>query len=173
LEKFPVQTPHLWGLDLRWKYQPLLSDASLDRSQSQLIIPIGSVDCAFLGNGWDGIEKWGETCVRAILGRASLLFLMAGPMPICIALRVFPYAPDASPPLKLTLILNGIELGTRPVREGWNILEWEADAGILKKGVNELLITPNRTIRPSKLAPRNKDERELSVWVEKAEIKIH
>jgi hypothetical protein len=169
----------LGGLDVRRRYspqemervRPVLMEDALGGERMRLTIRPGEEPSPFLGAGWSTQEQWVEIDIRALDGPWGEFYLpVSEPLPLTLTLRVYPYAPEAEPPLGLKIMVNHVDLGSKPVGAGWNILKWDVDAAILQKGVNDIYIIPSRILSPSSRDPKSGDFRELSVWVERVEV---
>jgi hypothetical protein len=144
---------------------------ALGSERTRLTIRPGEEASPFLGAGWSAQERWGETDICALDGPWGEFYLpVSEPLSLTITLRIYPYAPEAEPPLKLKIMVNHVELSSEPLGANWNDLKWDVDASILHKGVNDVYIIPSRVLTPSSSDPKSGDYRELSVWVERVEI---
>ena len=175
----PAVESALDGLNVRRRYSPqemeraspVLMEDALGGERRRLIIRPGEEPSPFLGVGWSAQEQWGETDICALDGPWAEFYLpVSEPLPLTLTLRVYPYAPEAEPPLGLKIMVNHVELGSKPVGAGWNNLKWDVDAAILQKGVNDIYIIPSRILTPSSRDSKSVDFRELSVWVERVEV---
>jgi|GEM_PF-563929 len=181
VSSLPAVEPALGGLDVRRRYspqemervRPILMEDALGGERMRLNIRPGEEESPFLGAGWSAPEQWGETDICALDGPWGEFYLpVFEPHPLTLTLRVYPYAPVAKSPLDLKILVNPpkADLGSKPVRAGWNVLRWDLDASILQKGVNDIYIIPSRTLSPSLHDPKSSDSRELSIWVERVEV---
>jgi len=175
----PAVEPTLDGLDVRRRYssqemekvRPVLMEDALGGERMRLTIRPGEEASPFLGAGWSAQEQWGEIDICALDGPWGEFYLpVSEPLPLTLTLRVYPYAPAAKSPLGLKIMVNHVDLGSKPVGAGWNNLKWDVDAAILQKGVNDIYIIPSRILSPSSRDPKSGDFRELSVWVERVEV---
>jgi hypothetical protein len=140
------------------------------------LVPVvmGENDDLFLGIGFDRLERWDQTSVRALDGSRAEFFLpLDRPFPLSISLSFVPYRPYDQPPLSITLKVNGNLIAEKKVINGWNCLTWEIDPQRLHKGINRIEIIPNRTLQQVQEDNNSKDSRILSIWIEKilAEIR--
>jgi len=177
----PAVEPASGGLDVRRRYslremereRSVLMEDALGGERRRLTIRPGEEASPFLGAGWSTQEQWGETDICALDGPWGEFYLpVSEPIPLTLTLRVYPYAPEAEPPLGLKIMVNPpqADLGSKLVGPGWNILKWDVDATILQKGVNDIYIIPSRILSPSSRDSKSVDFRELSVWVERVEV---
>jgi hypothetical protein len=51
------------------------------------------------------------------------------------------------------------------VHPGMNSQQWIIPQHCLKKGINNLVLVPNRTVSPQAIDPESQDPRRLSIWL--------
>jgi hypothetical protein len=151
--------------------RPEFKRAIIGPSMLEATIHPGREDCFYLGRGWASPEHWGKVKVRAIDGTMGELFLpLSEPVQLNLTFRVYPFEPEREPPLQLALKINNVALDPQPVGKWWNELSWVVSEEILRTGLNEVLLIPNRALSPMQVTPPSGDYRKLSVWVEKISV---
>ena len=65
----------------------------------------------------------------------------------------------------MTLVVNGLRLGARPIAPGRTTLAWDVPAAAVRQGLNELAIDVEGARRPLDVVPGSTDPRLLGVSV--------
>jgi hypothetical protein len=128
-----------------------------------------------MGSGWAPPETWANIgCVRAMDGSRGLLFLpLDSPSTTTVSLSFYPYKVNHPPRLKVNLVCNNSDvLDEYQSHSGLNIHKWIIFGHILKKGINNLVLAPNRTVSPQAIDPENLDSRQLSLWLYSLEFSL-
>lgn len=89
-------------------------------------------DRLYLAEGWSGASAFqGETVVWAQRTRTRLLIPGEG---TTLRLAARCYAPEAGQ--EVELVWEGHHLGTRALNRGWNEVQWEVPASLVRRGVH-------------------------------------
>lgn len=118
------------------------------------------------GAGWYGEERRAIGTVRWI-GREAVLLV---PSAAAGAVRL---AVDAAPPAELAppavrVVVNGVDLGVRQTRRGFQVYDWEARAGTWLAGTNEIVLAVTAARRPT----GGRDARELALALRRVRVEL-
>jgi hypothetical protein len=106
------------------------------------------------GLGWYGNERRGDERFRWTDVDAVLLLSSAVRTSVTVALEAEPAASMAGPgtgadAITVELRVNGVDVGSRPMRPGKQRYEWNVPAGTWLAGTNEVWWRTSRAIRPA------------------------
>jgi hypothetical protein len=173
--------PPIWGLDTRRKMpssvlafrRPELKKTALNCENNILIYYPFEKECPYHGKGWGPVEDWGDSSVRGLDGPVGeVFFFVKESVPLFVTFWTCPFSYESSPPLELKIIINGRELESSLVENGWHFMNWEISEEDIKIGLNVIELVPNRILSPSEMYPDNEDYRELSLYLKKVRIKL-
>ncbi|HEX5215029.1 MAG TPA: hypothetical protein VFV98_06170 [Vicinamibacterales bacterium] len=135
-----------------------------------IVVDIGGAgDVAWVGEGWHGPEREGETSYRWA-NRVTEVFLP--PLPagrVVIRVRLRP-ATAASMPAQTVALNVGVHAGTAEVlADEWVWIEREIDLGRSGQRATRLLLTFDHAVRPSAVSASG-DQRDLAAAIDRIEI---
>lgn len=111
--------------------------------------PIALADESAFGTGWYGREGRGEATFRWAQPEAIVLVRSAVRDTVTVTLDAEPAAPVADGGTTVSLLVNGVELESRPMSAGRARYTWTAPAGVWLAGTNELWWRTSRAVRPA------------------------
>lgn len=154
---------------------PLLGTGNTERCRDILKVEACDPFSLLMGSGWSSPETWENFGgVRAMEGSRGLLFLPVDfPSTTTISISFYPYQYDYPPRLKVKLVCNNSDvLKEYQAHSGLNFHKWTIPQHILKKGINELALVPNRMVSPREIDSENNDPRRLSLWLHSVEYTL-
>jgi hypothetical protein len=117
-------------------------------SGSEAVLPLDAD--ANLASGWYGLEGRGADRFRWAAPDAFVLMRSARRADVLVTLVTGAARPtDGDGETTVTLRVNGVDAGSRVLRQGEERLTWPAPAGVWVEGTNELWWHTSRVVRPS------------------------
>ncbi|MBN1901801.1 hypothetical protein JW926_10815 [Candidatus Sumerlaeota bacterium] len=154
---------------------PFLGKGYSETCRETLKPDIGNPFSLLVGSGWSPPETWKNFGnVLPMEGQGGVLFLpLDSPSTTTVSISFYPYQHDYPPKLKLKLFCNNHDiLDEYCVHSNRNFHKWTIPQHILRKGINELVLMPNRTISPKDVDPESQDPRHLSIWLYSVEYAL-
>jgi hypothetical protein len=106
-------------------------------------------DESAFGTGWYGREGSGDATFRWAQPEAVVLVRSAVRDAVTVALDAEAAAPTGDGGTTLSLLVNGVEIGSRTMSGGSARYTWTAPAGVWLAGTNELWWRTSRAVRPA------------------------
>jgi len=134
-------------------------------------IDVGSDEARpLLYNGFAGDERVADRSYAWVTGtRAKMLVPSRSRASAAIEITCEPYLPDAHARQEVTATLNGVVLGSIPLKDGWQTISLAAPARAWQIGVNELDLFMASANSPRDAGESN-DPRQLSVAIDRLNV---
>jgi hypothetical protein len=110
---------------------------------------IALADESAFGTGWYGREGGGDATFRWAQPEAVVLVRSAVRDAVTVTFDAVPAAPAGDGPTTVSLLVNGVELGSRTMGSGPARYTWTAPAGVWIAGTNELWWRTSRAVTPA------------------------
>lgn len=116
--------------------------------------------------GWSYDEAVGDASASWVAGKqATALLRLDQPAAATLRLRVVPFSYSGSPPQRMTVSVNGRQVGTFDLPGGWGEYSMAVAAGYLRVGMNEITLSFAQAASPS-VVLGSSDRRQLSAAVD-------
>ena len=138
-----------------------------------IVVDIGSPgDAAWIGDGWHGAERDGETTFRWA-NRVTEIYVPAlPPGRVVVRLHVRPATAPAMPTQTLSLQVGPVAVSAVPLAtDAWTWVECELDLGSRGQRASRLTLTFDHVVRPSAISASG-DQRDLAAAFDRIEIVV-
>jgi hypothetical protein len=147
-----------------------LRDDAWPAGEAAVRLPVDSRTVQFV-EGWYPVEQRTDgTKFRWTTARAVLIVPLGERRPATVEIAVEPFDYPDRANTEVSMVVNGANLGSRPVPSGLASLSWNVAADRWRDGLNELVLEVKGATRPSDVSA-SRDQRLLGVSVTSIELR--